>query len=46
MNDFTASGHVGATETSTPHVRAALWVAGMALAVATVLVGLGLPSLP
>jgi len=44
VNDFTASGHVGATETSTPQVRAALWVAGMALAVATVLVGLGLPS--
>lgn len=44
MNDFTAGGQVGATYTSTPQVRAALWVAVMGLAVATLLVGLGLPS--
>ncbi len=44
MNDFTASGQVGATDTSAPQVRNALWVAVMGLAVATVLVGLGLPS--
>ncbi len=44
MNDFTASGQVGATDTSAPQVRTALWVAVMGLAVATVLVGFGLPS--
>ena len=44
MNDFTAGGQVRATDTSAPQIRSALWVAVMGLAVATVLVGLGLPS--